>query len=403
MDLITLGAAKTSIADAAGISGSGLFNPSIDAQFTNTSTTDSAYVFLSFMFTNPFKSVGGTYNLSFDLTATSGVSSSAGVHVRTFRNNSGDPGDWANILGDINSYTPNMVGGKISYKNSITLAAANYDFMKVVISMPKSASSGINLDIKNLQIKVNGINLCGSLVTIGMMYGSSTITYTKPKRLATTGYVDTKTNGTWAGKKILISGDSITDLATPERKYIYVIQDQIGCTVLNDGRSGTGYLNATPIYNRLSGLDSTADLVLFFAGTNDFFNGGGVDLGTPADTGTTTFYGAVDNAYRNAIAKWPLKTIAVITPLPRTGMNTANSKGFILKDYVDAIKIVAARYSLPVLDLFNGSSFNITSTTFVANYTYGGAGTVGTGDGLHPNTAWHIILARKVLAFLNQL
>lgn len=210
--------------------------------------------------------------------------------------------------------------------------------------------------------------------------------------IATKEYVQSEVNSSfWTNKKWLAIGDSITDAATPERKYLYFIQDLIDCEIINNGLSGTGYIAKTPIHGRINALPNDADLITVFAGTNDH----PYYIGKLGDTVDTTFYGAVELALSSLVNKYPLKTIAVFTPLPRRNIN--------LKGYADAIKDVANKYSLPVLDLFNDSCFYANNTTFVANYTYGGNGTVGTGDGLHPNTAWQEILARKVLSFLNTL
>lgn len=215
--------------------------------------------------------------------------------------------------------------------------------------------------------------------------------------------VNSNITSKWSGKTILAIGDSITDLNTPETKYITFIGQSINATIVNNGVSGSGYMCPTAITGRISGLTNNADLIYVFAGTNDYGNNGGYALGTFGDTTTSTFYGAVDTVFTSLIAKYPLKTIAVITPLPRQNGMTPNSLGFTLKDYATAVKTVANKYSLPVLDLFNGSSYFPDNATFRANYNYGGNGASG-GDGLHPNTAWHQnFLAGKVLSFINTL
>jgi lysophospholipase L1-like esterase len=200
----------------------------------------------------------------------------------------------------------------------------------------------------------------------------------------------------WSNKKLLFIGDSITDPTTAAVKYVETVKEKLDCTIINNGISGSGYLSANPIHERIDALPNDADLIAVFAGTNDYGNYNGVTLGAMGDTTNTTFYGAVDLAFTNLIAKYPLKTIVVFTPLPRMFGEDANGVGKTLKDYAEAIKSVARKYSFPVLDLNNEGCFFADNATFRANYCVA-------ADGVHPNTEWHVILARKVIAFLNTL
>lgn len=201
----------------------------------------------------------------------------------------------------------------------------------------------------------------------------------------------------WTGKKITVISDSITDLTTPEIKYISFIQEKINCIIENNGKSGTGYLANSKIHERLDALSNDSDLILFFAGVNDYIHSGAIPMRVLGDTTDATAYGSIYLAFAKAIDKWPLKTIAVMTPLPKQNGTIANSGGYTLEDYANASIAVAKKLSLPVLDLYHGSSFFPDNATFRDNYTHG-------GDGLHPNTLWHEkFLARKVLSFINIL
>lgn len=88
----------------------------------------------------------------------------------------------------------------------------------------------------------------------------------------------------------------------------------------------------------------------------------------------------------------------MLTPLHRLSENvTVNERGIPcrrLKDYVEAIKIVAEYYSLPVLDLWSVAGIQphveIMREIFMP-------------DGLHPSDKGHALLARKILNFIKTL
>lgn len=215
----------------------------------------------------------------------------------------------------------------------------------------------------------------------------------------------TPTQSKWIGKTWNAIGDSITEHNSKTTKnYQDYIASKIGCTVNNYGVSGTGWFTPSSsggtdvIYNRISGFSSNADLITVFAGTNDVANVGKTFvLGSYGDTDqNASFYGALDYTLKQLINKYPTKTIAVFTPLPRdyasTTFGTVTETNMIAA--VDAIIKVTGRYSIPVLDLYrfgNMYPFNSTFKTAIMP------------DGLHPNDAGHQVLADKILSFLNTL
>ena len=62
-----------------------------------------------------------------------------------------------------------------------------------------------------------------------------------------------------------------------------------------------------------------------------------------------------------------------------------------LKTYVDIIREVTEYYSLPVLDLYATSGLQPLVPVIKEKFV---------PDGLHPNDAGHVILADKIIAFL---
>jgi lysophospholipase L1-like esterase len=214
----------------------------------------------------------------------------------------------------------------------------------------------------------------------------------------------------WQGKTWNVIGDSITEHNfRTNLNYHDYIKNKIGCTVNNYGVSGTGYFTPSAsggtnqIPNRISNMNNTADLITVFAGTNDWGEvGKSLVLGTFGDTDpNVSFYGAVDSSLIQLIAKYPTKTIAVFTPLPRGTSWGANASGVTMEQVVDAIIKVASKYSIPVLDLYRKSGLFPWNDT--ANDTLFKAIGQSSGDRLHPNDAGHQLLADKILSFLNSL
>jgi lysophospholipase L1-like esterase len=227
------------------------------------------------------------------------------------------------------------------------------------------------------------------------------------------------TTSKWAGKTWNAIGDSITEVNfRTSKNYHAYIAEKIGCTVNNYGVGGTGWFTPSSsggtnqIFNRISSMSASADLITVFAGTNDWYNiGKTLVLGTLGDTDqNASLYGAVDYTIKQLIAKYPTQTIAVFTPIPRsnsygnTGANATTN--YYLRDVADAIIAVCKAYSIPCLDLFrNSSPLAPWNTTNKATYFVPDSGSIDVpnGDGLHPNHLGHSILADKILSFLNSL
>lgn len=227
-------------------------------------------------------------------------------------------------------------------------------------------------------------------------YPQSFVQYKEVKDL-----INNVTPSKWKGKVWNLEGDSITQInASSTKRYWQYIQEKIGCTCNCYAIGGTGYTDTTatnspylPISERFSQMNDDADLITVFAGTNDWALTKKT-LGKLGDKTNETFYGALDVTINGLINKYPLKTIALITPIPRESDNGVNSEGKTLQDYVNAIKEVANKYSVPCLDLYSKSNLyprNATcKTTFIP-------------DGLHPNAEGHKHFTDKVLNFINSL
>lgn len=203
----------------------------------------------------------------------------------------------------------------------------------------------------------------------------------------------------WYGKRMITAGDSITY----EGGWQAVVTDRLGVNVNNiaiAGRSmSDGTTNGAGTVTTITGLSKiTEDLFVIAAGTNDFKLN--APIGELKNTGETfdrnTFYGAYQTALEHIINKRPDIRIVLFTPLHRdnSGYNSTtftNSAGHKLIDYVEAIKVVGARYSVPVCDMYSNSGINI--------LTLG----VDTRDGLHPNDVGYSKMGNYASKFINNI
>lgn len=185
----------------------------------------------------------------------------------------------------------------------------------------------------------------------------------------------------YANKKITFLGDSITSGGTTSNgkqafSYVDYLKDYLGAEITNKGLSGSvitegNVENQTQSFVSRSNQIQGQDFVTIFGGINDFwFNS---PLGSMEDSSDNvqSFYGALKFLVENLSKKNPIAHFLFVTPLkeckegaPHTYEDNnklvlhKNRAGFTEEDYVNAIKEVAAYYSVPVLDLFNSSNMN---------------------------------------------
>ncbi len=218
------------------------------------------------------------------------------------------------------------------------------------------------------------------------------------------------------GKIINFLGDSITEgvgASSPENIYHALLSREANLKeARNYGISGTRIAVQEPGKGVISGFDfvdtnsfcerfdqmEDADAVVVFGGTNDYGHGI-APLGCFFDRTPETFYGACHYLFRGLIKKYLGKPIVIMTPLHRCGerLNAPSPKtaaAATLKEYVDIMREVAEFYSLPVLDLFATSGIQPDIPEIKELYM---------PDGLHPNDAGHVVIARKLKTFLEQL
>ena len=212
-------------------------------------------------------------------------------------------------------------------------------------------------------------------------------------------------------KKILFLGDSITEgvgVSSPDKCYVSVFGKLSGAEVKNYGIGGTRIAKQSKIslseesdkdfMSRVDEMDSEADVVVVFGGTNDFGHGDST-IGDFSSRDECTFYGALHILCTSLINKYPKADIIFMTPLHRVSEDDeVNEIGLkhevLLSGYVNIIKEVAGYYGLPVLDLFNTSGIQPKVDIIIEIYM---------PDGLHPSDAGAEKIAKRLYNFLLSL
>lgn len=193
--------------------------------------------------------------------------------------------------------------------------------------------------------------------------------------------------------KINVMGDSIAygiGTNSQTETFAYPLAAMMGAPVVNNyGISGStvagGNTYSAAFINRYTSMDPTADLIIFFGGTNDYKFG--VRLGKAWDCTPDTFYGGLNMIMRSLKDYYPNSRIVFMTPLQRTDYTGANADGRYLSEYRDAVKIMANAYDIQVIDTYNGVDLRSNLAEYMP-------------DGLHPNAAGHELIANYVYSRL---
>lgn len=283
---------------------------------------------------------------------------------------------------NFNDYTWHKIKGEDGAPGT-----SKYVWIKYSDTMPDS-----NEDIKDSVGDYIGV-YSGDSATAPTDYAA----YTWSKIKGRDGGSTATTQSAWANKSAVFVGDSITagSGTTAGNRYWELLEDYLQLGNVTDMGIGGSCISVTsdygtqynPLSTRYNSIPE-ADLIQIFMGTNDY--GHDTPLGTIADTTDISFYGALNVIIPALQTKYPESRIVFVTPLHRYGANgltydyTENGAGNTLKDYVDAIKEVCERYSVPVIDLFTISGINPAIADVKTAYM---------PDGIHPNDAGHELIA----------
>lgn len=192
------------------------------------------------------------------------------------------------------------------------------------------------------------------------------------------------------------------------KSYVPVFAEISGAEVKNYGLGGTRIARQTAksqceqhdrdFLERADEMESGADVVVIFGGTNDFGHGD-AKIGDFSSRSEYTFYGAMHCLCEKLINKYPDAEIVFITPLHRITENSEIKESglpneVLLSGYVSVIKEVAGYYGLPVLDLFNTSGIQPSVESIKREYM---------PDGLHPSDKGARRVAERLYGFLSAL
>lgn len=215
---------------------------------------------------------------------------------------------------------------------------------------------------------------------------------------------------------INVLGDSITEgvgASSEDKSYPALLSKLTGAKVNNYGVSGsritdivTTITNPGSFVDRMYNMDKSADLIIVFGGTNDFWFGD-CPIGKRTDTGVNTFYGALNKIMGYLKLTYPNADIVFVTPYQQSKgadethsykMSGYNNFGTgTLSQYRTAILDRCEFYNIPVLDLFADYEMN-TADNREALEKYGNY----LCDGCHLNDAGYNLLARKLYRFIMQ-
>ena len=193
-------------------------------------------------------------------------------------------------------------------------------------------------------------------------------------------------------------GDSITEgfyADTKEASYVGRFQVQYpNATIRNYGVGGscisnTCVWNSEDMRTRAKRMESDADLIVIYGGTNDFHCM--TPLGAPDERTPDTFFGAYNLLLDDLAVRYPSTKIVLCTILPRFDETWPERDGRVrvapLAAYVDIIKQIGQMRNLPVIDLFNLEAFR---------KLIPGDKSPLTKDGLHPLNEGHEILFNRI-------
>lgn len=201
-----------------------------------------------------------------------------------------------------------------------------------------------------------------------------------------------------SGKKIVAIGDSMVQghslSDTANQTWLAKLALRNGMTRVNYGINGTylsnkQYSSGGNTYDgvviRYPAMVNDADYIIVFAGTNDA-NNSIVPMGTDDSTDNTTFKGALNVLCDGLITKYPNKKIGFITPYFR------NSN---YPPYIEAIKTICKKYSIPVFDNSERGGVCWTNSAQLASITL--------NDTYHLNEAGMDYASYKYEAFIRSL
>ena len=209
----------------------------------------------------------------------------------------------------------------------------------------------------------------------------------------------------WSSKKWLAVGDSLTEINfRATANYVAYIKDQTGITATNAGMSGTGYMarqsEGRAFYQRCTNINTDYDVITIFGSGNDLAVSG-FPLGDIDDSDTTTICGCINETIDTILSVYmtaeKVPQIGIIAPTPWQN-TTPDITDNHMAQYVDKLKGICDRRSIPFLDLYHHSNLHPNDATFRSlAYSH------DDGHGTHPDENGHKLIAPRFKGFLETL
>ena len=216
----------------------------------------------------------------------------------------------------------------------------------------------------------------------------------------------------WRQKKWFVIGDSLSSKnSTTTKRYIEYIVEKTGiqANVRAVGGSSWGQpqKKGNAFYQQALEVPADTDIVTIFGSFNSWKTSDGDGpkdgKGTITDDGVNTYYGCVNQCFKNITSRAPLAKIGVIFPTPWSNQNpyTHNDTAETLISVIDT---ASKHWGIPSLDLFRGSGMRPWDLEYRRLvYSKDSGGIDGNPAGVHPNEIGHEIIASHVLAFMQRL
>lgn len=195
---------------------------------------------------------------------------------------------------------------------------------------------------------------------------------------------------------LTVLGDSITDQRNhyAHQWYYQWLADWLAIPkTTNLGISGSTIAQPyDPMVNRWQQIPTETDLLLIYAGINDF--GRDVPLGQLGDQTTVTFYGALQQMLGQISKHYPQATIYFISHV-KIGTDffpAINQSGYRQVDYEKAIVQVTELLGIRHISLFNQKALSFADAQQAEAFSL---------DSLHPNDAGHEKIAQFLKTKIN--
>ena len=196
-------------------------------------------------------------------------------------------------------------------------------------------------------------------------------------------------------KTLYLDGDSITLGAGYAGGYGKLLADKYGSVNTNNAitggtlATGTTYSDGSPRHyiseSVVNSVNKQYDYMILSGGFNDY--GNNVPIGTLSNVkfcftnpvANDNVIGALETMFRHILQNYPTtKVFYLITHKVNRCTTEPNSIGKTMQDYVNAIKSVCERYSIPVINIWEESRMLTVYDNIANTYT-------NNSDRVHPN------------------